>query len=66
MAFRNCFKNSNEDLNSGQHTNRKKSKTIFNGAVNLAINVGVYHKKSSLGQFKGTYIGDVYICRDGN
>ena len=66
MAFRNCFKSLNEDLNSGQHISRKKSKTIYNGAVNLANNGGVYHKKTSLGQNRGTYVGDVNISRDGN
>lgn len=64
MAFRNCFKNPNEDLNSGQHINRKKAKTIYKGAVNLANNGGVYHKKTKLGQYRGTYIGDVNISRD--
>jgi len=47
MAFRNCFKNPNEDLNSGQHISRKKAKTIYKGAVNLAKNDGVYHKKTN-------------------
>ena len=66
MAFRNCFKNPNEDLNSGQHISRKKAKTIYKGAVNLATNGGVYHKKTKSGQNKGIYIGDVNISRDGN
>lgn len=66
MAFQNCFKNPNDDLNSGQYISRKKSKAIFKNAGDLANNGGVYHKKTSLGQTKGTYVGDVNISRDGN
>jgi hypothetical protein len=65
MAHRNCFKNPNDNLNSGQYIDRKKSKTIYKASVDLANNGGVYHKKGPLGQNKGTYVGDVNISRDG-
>ena len=65
MAHRNCFKNPNDNLNSGQYIDRKKSKAIYKASVDLANHGGVYHKKGSLGQNKGTYVGDVNISRDG-
>ena len=65
MAYRNCFKNLNDDLNSGQYTSRQKARTIFKASVDLANNGGVYHKKTESGQNMGTYVGDVNISRDG-
>lgn len=65
MAYRNCFKKPNDNLNSGQYVSRKKSRTIFKGSVDLANNGGVYHKKTASGQNMGTYVGDVNISRDG-
>ena len=66
MAFRNCFSTPNKDSNSSDYISRKKSKTIYKNAIDLANNNGVYHKKSVLGQNKGTYIGNINISRDGN
>ena len=65
MAYRNCFKKPNDNLNSGQYISRKKSRTIFKASVDLANNGGVYHKKTESGQNMGTYVGDVNISRDG-
>ena len=65
MAYRNCFKKPNDNLNSGQYISRKKSRTIFKASVDLANNGGVYHKKTESGQDMGTYVGDVNISRDG-
>ena len=65
MAYRNCFKNLNDDLNSGQYTSRQKARTIFKASVDLANNGGVYHKKTESGKNMGTYVGDVNISRDG-
>jgi len=65
MAFRNCFKNSSDDLNSGQHIGRKKAKTIYKASVDLANNGGVYHKKTPSGQSNGIYVGDINISRNG-
>lgn len=65
MAFRNCFKNSSDDLNSGQHIGRKKARAIYKASVDLANNGGVYHKKTPGGQSKGTYVGDINISRNG-
>ena len=66
MAFRNCFSTPNKDSSSSDYISRKKSKTIYKNAVDLANNNGVYQKKGSLGQSKGTYIGNINISRDGN
>jgi hypothetical protein len=35
MAHRNCFKNPNDNLNSGQYIDRKKSKAIYKASVDL-------------------------------
>ena len=64
MAHRNCFGNVSDNLHSSDYISRKKSKTIYKNAVNLAKQGGVSHKKTSLGQNKGTYVGNIYISKD--
>ena len=64
MAHRNCFGSVSDNLNGGDYISRKKAKTIYKNAVNLANQGGVSHKKTSLGQNKGTYVGNIYIGKD--
>ena len=64
MAHRNCFGNVSDNLHSSDYISRKKAKTIYKNAVNLAKQGGVSHKKTSLGQKKGTYVGNIYISKD--
>ena len=45
MAHRNCFRNANQDLTSGENTRYKKQKTIFKHAINVAENNGRLEKK---------------------
>ena len=64
MAHRNCFGSVSDNLHSSDYISRKKAKTIYKNAVNLAKQGGVSHKKTSLGQKKGTYVGNIYISKD--
>ena len=64
MSFLNVFSNNNEKMNSGTHTERKKAKTLYSGGVDLAEHGGIYYKSTPMGQYKGTYIGDIYIKDD--
>ncbi len=61
MAHRNCFGNVSDNLHSSDYISRKKAKTIYKNAVNLANQGGISHKKTSLGKNKGTYVGNIYI-----
>ena len=65
MAHRKCFNGVADDLNSGQYISRKKAKTIYKASVDLAKQPipGVYQKKTSTGQKKGIYVGDINISR---
>ena len=65
MAHRKCFNGVADDLNSGQYISRKKAKTIYKASVDLAQQPipGVYQKKTSTGQKKGIYVGDINISR---
>ena len=68
MAHRKCFNGVADDLNSGQYISRKKAKTIYKASVDLAQQPipGVYQKKTSTGQQKGIYVGDINISRGGS
>ena len=64
MAHRKCFSNESDKINSGIYTSRKKARTIYRGGLDLAKNGGVYHKSTN-GQQKGTYVGDVKVSQNG-
>ena len=64
MAHQKCFGSVSDNLNSGDYISRKKAKTIYKNAVNLANQGGVSHKKTPSGQNKGTYVGNIYIGKD--
>ena len=59
-----CFSNESDKINSGIYTSRKKARTIYRGGLDLAKNGGVYHKSTN-GQQKGTYVGDVKVSQNG-
>ena len=46
---------------SGDYINYKKSKAIYKNTANMAKYGGFYEKKSSLGQNKGIYTGDINV-----
>jgi len=64
MAHMKCFSNESDKINSGIYTSRKKARTIYRGGLDLAKNGGVYHKSTN-GQQKGTYVGDVKVSQNG-
>lgn len=66
MAHRNCFRRPNENITSSENTKHIKQKTIFKGAQNVAENNGRLVKRSSMGNNKGTYIGNIYTTTNGS
>ena len=60
-----CFSNESDKINSGIYTSRKKARTIYRGGLDLAKHGGVYHKSTN-GQQKGTYVGDVKVSQNGS
>ena len=65
MAHFKCFSNESDKINSGIYTSRKKARAIYMSSRDLANNGGVYHKSTN-GQNRGTYVGDVKISQDGS
>ena len=65
MAHFKCFSNESDKINSGIYTSRKKARAIYRSSRDLANNGGVYHKSTN-GQNRGTYVGDVKISQDGS
>ena len=65
MAHLKCFSNESDKINSGIYTSRKKARAIYRSSRDLANNGGVYHKSTN-GQNRGTYVGDVKISQDGS
>ncbi len=61
----NVFRKANQNITSGENTRYKRQKTIFKGAVNVAENGGKLIKKTSTGQQKGVYIGDIHTTKKG-
>ena len=66
MAYRNVFKKPNDNISSSDYIERKKAKSIFKGAIDLAKNDGILHKQTTTGQNKGSYIGDIYASSSGS
>jgi len=65
MPYTNVFRRANQNITSGENTRYKRQKTIFKGAINVAENGGKLEKRTSSGQKKGTYVGNIYTTQTG-
>lgn len=60
------FRTIKENNSGSDYIQKRKQKNIYCATRDLAKNGGVYYKKSTLGQNKGTYVGDINVSVNNN
>tara|TARA_B110000967_G_scaffold136443_1_gene139263 strand:+ start:281 stop:748 length:468 start_codon:yes stop_codon:yes gene_type:complete len=60
------FRTIKENNSGSDYIQKRKQKNIYCATRDLAKNGGVYYKKSTLGQNRGTYVGDINVSTNGS